>query len=160
MLFIDIDGTLTDSPEYGGKPLIDRIKKIKYLISQGHEIVIWSGNGTAYAKKFAQDNDIVGTVCCIAKPTLLVDDNPTIRPLGRIKVVDPTTFFESIQETRMRHARADYNRIQDPLNLIGEDEPVFLLRAKDVSAPFVVRFWAAAQAGIPEGNSNTTILAR
>lgn len=60
----------------------------------------------------------------------------------------------------MRHARVDYNRIQDPLNLIGEDEPVFLLRAKDVSAPFVVRFWAAAQAGIPEGNSNTTILAR
>jgi hypothetical protein len=42
----------------------------------------------------------------------------------------------------MRHAREDYNRIQDPAGLIPEDEPVFLLRAKDVSAPFVVRHWA------------------
>ncbi len=31
----------------------------------------------------------------------------------------------------MKHAREDYNRIQDPEGKIGEDEPVFLLRAKD-----------------------------
>lgn len=31
----------------------------------------------------------------------------------------------------MRHFRADYNRIQDPENKIGEDEPVFLIRAQD-----------------------------
>lgn len=31
----------------------------------------------------------------------------------------------------MRHARAEYDRIQDPLNEIGEDEPVLLLRASD-----------------------------
>jgi hypothetical protein len=30
----------------------------------------------------------------------------------------------------MKHARDDYNRIQDPAGLIPEDEPVFLLRAQ------------------------------
>lgn len=31
----------------------------------------------------------------------------------------------------MIHARTDYDRIQDPAGLIGEDEPVMLFRAKD-----------------------------
>lgn len=42
----------------------------------------------------------------------------------------------------MIHARADYNRIQDPAGLIPDDEPVFLLRAKDVTAASVVEHWA------------------
>ena len=42
----------------------------------------------------------------------------------------------------MLHARDDYNRIQDPENLIGADEPVFLLRAQDKVAPATLRFWA------------------
>lgn len=42
----------------------------------------------------------------------------------------------------MRHARLDYDRIQDPAGLIGEDEPVFLLRAKDLLAPGTLRYWA------------------
>jgi hypothetical protein len=42
----------------------------------------------------------------------------------------------------MLHARPDYNRIQDPANKIGEDEPVFLLRAKDKLAPDAVMYWA------------------
>ncbi len=42
----------------------------------------------------------------------------------------------------MIHARTDYDRIQDPENKIGEDEPVFLLRAKDVLAPEIVYAWA------------------
>ena len=41
----------------------------------------------------------------------------------------------------MKHARKDYDRIQDPAGLIGEDEPVFLLRAKDVLAPLTVMAW-------------------
>ena len=45
----------------------------------------------------------------------------------------------------MLHAREDYNRIQDPLNLIGKDEPVFLLRAKDRTAPYIVEAWANEQ---------------
>lgn len=57
----------------------------------------------------------------------------------------------------MRHQRADYVTIQDiaqtrcgrlhmdlPVETsIEEDEPVFLLRAKDLLAPRVVRKWAA-----------------
>lgn len=31
----------------------------------------------------------------------------------------------------MRHARADYNRIQDPAGKIPENEPVMLFRAQD-----------------------------
>lgn len=42
----------------------------------------------------------------------------------------------------MIHSRADYNRIQDPAGKIGEDEPVFLIRAHDEIAPEVVRAWA------------------
>lgn len=42
----------------------------------------------------------------------------------------------------MKHARNDYNRIQDPAGKIPDDEPVFLLRGQDVSAPATLRFWA------------------
>lgn len=45
----------------------------------------------------------------------------------------------------MLHQRPDYNRIQDPENKIGIDEPVFLLRAKDKTAPAILRLWADAQ---------------
>lgn len=41
----------------------------------------------------------------------------------------------------MKHAREDYNRIQDPENKIPEDEPVFLLRGKDVAAPAAIEAW-------------------
>lgn len=43
----------------------------------------------------------------------------------------------------MKHARKDYNRIQDPAGLIPDDEPVFLLRAQDEHAALTVAFWAA-----------------
>jgi hypothetical protein len=49
----------------------------------------------------------------------------------------------------VKHAREDYNRIQDPAGLIPEDEPVFLIRGKDVAGPATVRAWAwnAKEAG-------------
>ena len=43
----------------------------------------------------------------------------------------------------MRHARPDYNRIQDPEGLIPEHEPVFLLRGQDKLAPAALRAYAA-----------------
>ena len=52
----------------------------------------------------------------------------------------------------MKHARPDYDRIQDPDGLIPKDEPVFLIRGQDVSAPLVVEFWASivqAKGGSP-----------
>jgi hypothetical protein len=43
----------------------------------------------------------------------------------------------------MLHARSDYDEIQDPRpDGIPADEPVFLLRARDVTAPHVVEEWA------------------
>ena len=43
----------------------------------------------------------------------------------------------------MKHAREDYNRIQDPEGKIPEDEPVFLIRGQDIAAVSAVRAWAA-----------------
>lgn len=42
----------------------------------------------------------------------------------------------------MKHARKDYDRIQDPARLIPDDEPVFLIRGQDMCAPSVLNFWA------------------
>jgi hypothetical protein len=42
----------------------------------------------------------------------------------------------------VKHARTDYDRIQDPAGLIPEDEPVFLLRGQDRAAAAAVRYWA------------------
>ncbi len=42
----------------------------------------------------------------------------------------------------MKHARADYDRIQDPENKIPMDEPVFLIRGQDAVSQEVVRYWA------------------
>lgn len=44
----------------------------------------------------------------------------------------------------MKHARSDYDAIQDPRpNGIPEDEPVFVIRAQDIVGPGTVRDWAA-----------------
>ena len=43
----------------------------------------------------------------------------------------------------MKHAREDYDRIQDPAGLIPDDEPVFLLRGQDQAAPQILRAYAA-----------------
>lgn len=44
----------------------------------------------------------------------------------------------------MIHARDDYNvRIQDIENKIPKNEPVFLIRAQDITAARVVNYWAA-----------------
>jgi hypothetical protein len=42
----------------------------------------------------------------------------------------------------MKHARPDYDRIQDPAGLIPENEPVFLLRGQDRYAALAVEFYA------------------
>lgn len=42
----------------------------------------------------------------------------------------------------MRHARRDYDGIQDRSGKILEDEPVFILRARDVNGPELVVSWA------------------
>ncbi|RUX02344.1 hypothetical protein EOA27_32275 [Mesorhizobium sp. M2A.F.Ca.ET.037.01.1.1] len=41
----------------------------------------------------------------------------------------------------MKHAREDYNRIQDPAGLIPDGEPVFLIRAQDACATWTLAHW-------------------
>lgn len=41
----------------------------------------------------------------------------------------------------MKHARADYDRIQDPSGEIPDDEPVFLVRGQDLAGPDTLRKW-------------------
>jgi hypothetical protein len=45
----------------------------------------------------------------------------------------------------MKHLRTDWQGIQDTTGetSIGDDEPVFIVRAKDPCAPATVRAWAA-----------------
>lgn len=52
----------------------------------------------------------------------------------------------------MKHAHEKNDRIQDPEGKIGEDEPVFLLRANDIFMPKTLRFWANQVASF--GNQN------
>ena len=42
----------------------------------------------------------------------------------------------------MKHARADYDHIQDPSGKIPVNEPVFLIRGQDAAGPATLRFWA------------------
>lgn len=51
----------------------------------------------------------------------------------------------------MKHARDDYNRIQDPAGLIPVEEPVFLLRGQDKYAAETLRYYAAL---VAEGASS------
>lgn len=41
----------------------------------------------------------------------------------------------------MKHARSDYNHIQDPSGKIPKDEPVFLIRGQDLAAVPVLRYY-------------------
>lgn len=53
----------------------------------------------------------------------------------------------------MKHARADYDRIQDPAGLIPDDEPVFLIRGQDDAGAAAVYAYAAIledMGGCPE----------
>lgn len=59
----------------------------------------------------------------------------------------------------MKHARPDYNRIQDPDGLIPEDEPVFLLRGQDKTAAQIVRLWASAQRQNPKADMKMIMMA-
>lgn len=44
----------------------------------------------------------------------------------------------------MKHAREDYNRFQDPENLIPADEPVMLFRAQDKYAVKALQGYVSA----------------
>lgn len=92
-LYFDIDGTLTDSPVRGGKPLADRIAEVRRLIDQKVPVVLWSGGGTDYARAFADQHGL-SPLACLGKPMACIDDNPTIRPSERMRIIAPEDFFD------------------------------------------------------------------
>lgn len=93
-IFIDIDGVMTDLPtKKWGNPVERVIDKVKFLIKANNEVVIWSGGGTKYCKEFCEKYGIVGAIC-IGKPHLIVDDNPNIRPKGRMPIIGPKEFLK------------------------------------------------------------------
>ena len=42
----------------------------------------------------------------------------------------------------MKHARPDYDRFQDPISKIPDDEPVMLFRGQDIFVPATLEFYA------------------
>ena len=104
-IFIDIDGTLTTVPgQKWGPVLPERIAILQALIASGREVVLWSGGGSDYARAFAAKHDLTPAVC-IGKPDIIVDDNPTMRPLKRMKIIAPEVFFK---ETPLGKFRGGY----------------------------------------------------
>ena len=92
-IFIDIDGTLTDTPTRGGRGKPERIAAVKALIESGREVVLWSGSGTDYVRALAKKYGLC-PIACIGKPDRMVDDNPNMRPPGLMPVVPPEEFFK------------------------------------------------------------------
>ena len=94
-IFIDIDGTLTTTPSRPWGPTIAaRLNRVRDLLAAGQQVVVWSGNGTAYATQFVEKHGLEGAVS-IGKPELVVDDNPDIRPRERMQILSPEEFFDT-----------------------------------------------------------------
>ena len=77
-IYIDIDGTLTDSPQRGGKPIESRIEKVRRMAQDGILIVLWSGGGEDYVRLFCQKN-CIRVYKMLGKPQSCIDDNPNLR---------------------------------------------------------------------------------
>lgn len=82
-IYVDIDGTLTDSPDQGGNPIESRLERIRKLALL-QEIILWSGGGKEYVQKFAEENNLHGFTM-LGKPEFCVDDNPKIRPMWPVR---------------------------------------------------------------------------
>lgn len=87
-VYVDIDGTLTDDPEYRrGKPLQRRIDKVRQMIRDGFPVVVWSAGGTEYAREFCRKHSLT-PLLAVGKPYFAVDDKPNITRQG-IRVRTP-----------------------------------------------------------------------
>lgn len=92
-IYVDIDGTLTDDPEYRrGKPLQRRIDHVRQLIRDGYPVVVWSAGGTDYAREFCRKHSLT-PMAALGKPHFAVDDKPTI--MGKGIFVRPPEYLDS-----------------------------------------------------------------
>ena len=94
IIYVDVDGTLTER-QRGGSAWKDPIRqdvleKVKKAITDGHEVVVWSGR-TKYARDVCKAFGI-SAVAAARKPDLIVD-NQVRRTKRRLKnVVSPEEF--------------------------------------------------------------------
>lgn len=87
-IYIDIDGTLTDSPDdRWGKVDTVRIEAIRQLIASGKRVVLWSAGSDEYAKAFAKKYNLK-VHAALGKPEYCIDDKDTIR-LNGLTVLPP-----------------------------------------------------------------------
>lgn len=97
IFYIDVDGTLTSEQRgrsaFKSPPRQDIIDKVKQLIKQGHQVVIWTGN-TNYARRVCELYGIAA-VAAVRKPDVIVD-NELRRWSRRLKnrVILPEEFLE------------------------------------------------------------------
>ena len=87
LVLFDIDGTLTDDPNYScGTVIAKRVSRVVKLLESGLPIVIWSAGGGNYAQRFMKMNSLNthGDIIAIGKPRFCVDDHSTIREGGLI----------------------------------------------------------------------------
>jgi hydroxymethylpyrimidine pyrophosphatase-like HAD family hydrolase len=92
-IYIDIDGTLTDDPEYArGKVIPKRVEKVKKMIEDNVPVVIWSAGGTTYARQFCEMNGLHPLIA-VGKPHRCVDDKATIRGGGLLVI--PETWLDN-----------------------------------------------------------------
>lgn len=91
-IYCDIDGTLTEDSEGAfGVLREDVLEKLRTYLERTPDtrLVLWSGRGGEYAQQFAEAHGIDADYC-IAKPHLVIDDNPRIRPY---RLVSPEEFL-------------------------------------------------------------------
>lgn len=80
-VYVDIDGTLTSTPGRPWGPTVDdRVATVRRLVDEGYTIVLWSGGGRTYARRWAAEHGLAGSVACEGKPAVWVDDNPYVSP--------------------------------------------------------------------------------
>lgn len=92
-VFVDIDGTLTTTPDGPHGPIRkDVLEAVRKLIHDRHVVVLWSAQGARYANEFARSYGLA--VTCISKPDLCVDDRPTLRPAEKMEIVSPEDFMK------------------------------------------------------------------
>jgi len=89
-IFCDVDGTLTDKKSRGGNPLKKNVDKLRKLIQEGHEVIIWSKTGQAYVEKFCKDNELKPKYC-LSKPDYFIDDHPR---MGKTPILKPEEIFK------------------------------------------------------------------
>jgi len=84
-IYVDIDGTLTDNHAHrAGVPIKERIERVKKLLADGNDVIIWSAGGSNprnYAIEFCREHGIEATAA-LAKPQIVVDDKPKILARG------------------------------------------------------------------------------